>query len=94
MRESKQSTRFSESKKEQGKAAVEIVRHDDFPEVLKVPEVKPKVLIEDEFSLLDPLSIWCRFISEEDWPYVALQTHANAYFSTGTKRKARRYTPG
>lgn len=79
---------------------IEIIGHDDFPQVLKVPEVKPKVLIKETFDPGDPLAIWRQFITEDDCAYIALQTNANARASIqqaytqrpiGTRRKARRW---
>ena len=62
---------------------IEIIGHDDFPQVLKQPEVKPQVLLQDRFDLLDPLSIWRRFITEDDCTYITSQTNANARIVRG-----------
>lgn len=58
-----------------------MIGHEDFPEVLKQPEIKPQVLFNDQFDIFDPLSIWRRFITVEDYAYIALQTNANASIS-------------
>lgn len=44
-----------------------------------MPEIAPKVLIEDLFNLKDPLLIQRKFISEEDLQYIASYTNANTH---------------
>ena len=74
--------KYTELRKRSKEAArdylVEIIGHEDFPEVLRQPEIKPQVLLDDQFDVLDPLLIWRHFITVEDCAYIASQTNANA----------------
>jgi hypothetical protein len=56
---------------------VEIIGHDDYPEALKIPQTKPKVLLDCPFKPRDPLLIWRQFIAEEDLYHVVNKTNEN-----------------
>jgi hypothetical protein len=47
------------------------VGHDKFPEAIKLPTTLPEVLIDEPFTLTDPLSIWRKFITKKDLLYIA-----------------------
>jgi hypothetical protein len=57
---------------------VELIGNDEFPEALRIPTVPPEVLINEPFTLSDPLSIWRKFITEEDIRYITDSTNQNA----------------
>jgi hypothetical protein len=57
---------------------VQLIGNDEFPEVLKTPKLPPKVLIEEPFTRSDPLSIWRKFITEEDILFITNSTNKNA----------------
>jgi hypothetical protein len=79
---------------------VELIGHDSFKDVLQVPQIAPEVLLEDAFSLKDPLSVWRKFISEDDLQLIASHTNLNAraaialqasHRASGKLQKARRW---
>jgi hypothetical protein len=57
---------------------IEIIGHDSFKDVLKVPQIAPEVLLEDAFSLKDPLSVWRKFITTKDLDLITSHTNLNA----------------
>jgi Transposase IS4 len=79
---------------------VELIGHDDYPEILRNPSIPPKVLLEEDFTVEDPLRIWRQFISEQDLRLIAEKTNENARIAAqryarkrplGTRRRARRW---
>jgi hypothetical protein len=71
---------------------IEIIGHDSFRDVLQVPQTAPEVLLEDTFDPQDPLSVWRKFISEDDLQQIASHTNLNARIDLVTK--ARHRAPG
>jgi hypothetical protein len=57
---------------------VRLIGNDEFPDLLNVPVVPPKVLINRPFLVDNPLSIWHEFITQEDFLYIAKHTNMNA----------------
>jgi hypothetical protein len=57
---------------------IEIIGHDSFEDVLRVPQIAPEVLLEDAFNPQDPLSVWRKFISKDDLQQIASHTNLNA----------------
>jgi hypothetical protein len=74
--------KYTQLKKESTTAArdylLNLVGNDEFPEAMKLPEVLPKVLIDEAFTISDPLSIWRKFITEKDLTYITKATNLNA----------------
>ena len=69
---------------------VQLIGNDEFPEVLRVPIVPPKILLNCATVPNDPLSVWRHFIDEEDLSYIAKHTNAQA---TAAREKQRLETP-
>lgn len=68
---------------------VNLIGSDEYPDVLKVPIVPPEVLLEKQFTLKDPLSIWREFITEKDLIYLANHTNKNALAERQKQREQR-----
>jgi hypothetical protein len=58
---------------------VTLIGNDEYPEVLKVPQVAPEVLLDCPFNPDDPLAVWRKFITEEDLCYIAKHTNEQAH---------------
>lgn len=85
---------YEKVKKQSTKAArdylVQLIGNDEYPEVLKVPQEPPEVLINCPFNPNDPLAVWRQFISEEDLRNVAKHTNEQAF---AERRKQRLQRP-
>lgn len=67
-----------ESKSKARDYLIEIIGHDNFEDVLQIPQVTPQVLLQDAFDPLDPLSVWQQFISIKDLQRISSATNVNA----------------
>jgi hypothetical protein len=85
--------KYNRLKKQSAAAArdylVEIIGHDSFEEALRVPKIAPEVLLDDPFNLRDPLSVWRKFISQEDLEYIASHTNSNAHAAIASQASQR-----
>lgn len=81
---------YAELKRQSTTAArdylLSLIGNDEFPEAMKLPTTLPEVLIKEPFTLTDPLSIWRRFITDENLQYIAQATNANAVKSRRQQR--------
>lgn len=85
-------TEYQKIKKESTAGArdylIQLIGNDKYPEVLRVPNISPQVLINEEFTLEDPLSIWRQFITQKDLLYIAKYTNQNATIALTKQRLA------